>query len=258
MFYAENGINDLNVYLRRMEKSLYDKMFFIDKIFTPVDTVLDFGCANGGLIKCLSILFGDSNYAGFDISPEMIDAARGNVPEANFYSEWDKINIPFDRSLLNISSTVHEVYSYGTPDDISVFLERVFDSGFRYITIRDMMFSRADEKRIAAEDEEKLREEKNYAFMLEEYEKVWGKITSTRDMTHYLLKYRYTQNMQREIRENYLPLYFEDFMKLIPDSYEITYLDRFVLPYIRHIVKEDFGITLTQPTHIKLILEKKD
>lgn len=41
---------DLKGYVQKTEKSLLDKMFFMDKLFDPVENILDFGCANGVLI----------------------------------------------------------------------------------------------------------------------------------------------------------------------------------------------------------------
>ena len=42
-----------------MQKSVLDKLFFIDKVFEPVESIVDFGCANGELIKAIYALFGD-------------------------------------------------------------------------------------------------------------------------------------------------------------------------------------------------------
>ena len=46
-------IKDLNTYTSRMQKSVHDKMFFLDKVFEPISNVVDFGCANGEIIKAL-------------------------------------------------------------------------------------------------------------------------------------------------------------------------------------------------------------
>ena len=40
-----NRISDLNIYLTRMQRSILDKMFFMDKVFEPFQYILDFGCA---------------------------------------------------------------------------------------------------------------------------------------------------------------------------------------------------------------------
>ncbi len=62
------ALPDLNGYVQKMEKSLLDKMFFMDKLFDPVENILDFGCANGVLIRAQSYLFPEHSYTGYDIS----------------------------------------------------------------------------------------------------------------------------------------------------------------------------------------------
>ena len=247
----------MNIYLNRMQKSVMDKMFFIDKVFEPFENIVDFGCANGELMKAVNALFGDEyKYYGYDINPEMVKAAKINAPFATVLSEWDQLDVPFDKSLLNISSTIHEVYSYCKQEEIGQFWNRVFQSGFKYITIRDMMVSDncsvdADEKEISI-----VRGEAQYAEHLKDYEDIWGSIKSQKDLIHFLLKYKYTENWEREARENYLGLSLETFRKLIPDEYEITYFDHFTLPFIAWQIKNDFGIDLKTPTHIKIIFKK--
>ena len=63
------------------------------------------------------------------------------MPECKFYKEWNEIAMDPKETLINISSTLHEVYSYGTEASVAEFWERVFGSGFKYIAIRDMMVS---------------------------------------------------------------------------------------------------------------------
>lgn len=251
-----NKIADLNIYLTRMQRSILDKMFFIDKVFEPFENILDFGCANGELIKAMLPMFPDYNYFGYDISSEMIKAARENVSEAKFYDDWNAVGIPFEKSLINISSTIHEVYSYCTPEDIDIFWQRVFESGFRYVAIRDMMFSeKADRKA----DDEQLAAVRNsvYAKWLGSFEAVWGGVETQRQLVHFLLKYKYTQNWDREVHENYFPVSLEEFMRRIPQSYRIVYEDEFTLPYTSWQIRNDFGFELKDHTHLKLILERK-
>ncbi len=254
----QNEIQNLNGYLARMQKSVLDKLFFLDKVFEPFDNIVDFGCANGDLFKAIYALFGDEyRYYGYDISPEMVRAAKSNVPFATVVADWDSLNVPFEKSLLNISSVVHEVYSYCPPEEIAQFWNRVFHSGFRYVCIRDMAVS---ETTLAAADEKEIalvRAEKRYAAHLKDYEAVWGPLQSRKDLVHYLLKYKYTENWEREVNENYLGLSAEGLMKLIPEEYEVTWCDRFTLPYIAWQIRNDFGMELNLPTHVKLILKKR-
>lgn len=258
MLHENYQISNLNVYISRMQKSVLDKMFFIDKVFDPFSGIVDFGCANGELIKALQALFNEYRYIGYDISEEMLSVARINVPSAEFYSDWNEMKVDFTDSLLNISSTLHEVYSYCSQEEIEEFWTRVFESGFKYITIRDMMLSDAEQMKADAGQHNLVVKNENYAEELNDYESVWGKISTQHDLVHYLLKYKYTENWEREVRENYVPITLEQLLAIIPSNYEITYLNHFTLPYIAWQIKNDFGIELTTPTHIKLILQRKD
>lgn len=251
-------IKNYSVYLNRMQKSVLDKMFFMDKVFEPFSNIVDFGCANGELIKALQALFGEYRYVGYDISEEMLSAARANVPSAEFYSDWDMIKVDHSDSLLNISSVLHEVYSYSSKEEIDLFWKRVLDSGFKYIAIRDMMLSEADRTGIDAEQHILVVKDEKYADKLRDYERIWGKIATQHDLVHYLLKYKYTENWEREVRENYLPITIERLLETVPENYEVTYINHFTLPYTAWQIRNDFGIELTTPTHIKLILRRRD
>ena len=251
----KNRISDLDGYLYKMQKSMIDKMFFVDKIFEPVDCIVDFGCANGELIKMLSYYFDEYRYYGYDISADMIAAARQNVPGAVFTDRWDQLDVPFGRSLLNLSSVMHEVYSYSTPDEIGEFWDKVFDSGFRYVTVRDMCVSDDTMRPADPSDITRVRSNAAYAGKLADYESIWGEIKTQRDLVHYLLKYSYTENWYREVREDYLGLSAEALMSMVPDTYRVTYREHYTLPFVAWQVKRDFGIELSTPTHIKLIME---
>lgn len=45
-----NQISDINTYTSRMSKSCDDKLFFMNKI-SGVKNIVDFGCADGTLIR---------------------------------------------------------------------------------------------------------------------------------------------------------------------------------------------------------------
>lgn len=51
------NITDLIAYNLSMKKSLIDKMFFMDKIDDDIKVVMDYGCADGALIRFLAPLF---------------------------------------------------------------------------------------------------------------------------------------------------------------------------------------------------------
>lgn len=228
----------------------------MDKLFDPVENILDFGCANGVLIRALSYLFPEHSYTGYDISEEMIELARKTVPEATFVSDWNDMKISPENTVLNISSTLHEVYSYGTEESINEFWDRVFKSGFKYIAIRDMMLS--DGIKLMSDEADVRKARTLFPEKLREYESLWGPISIRFNLIHYLLKYRYNENWEREVSENYLPVTVETLLSKIPSNYEIVYQEHYTLPYIKQQIKKDCEIQLEDSTHFKLLLKKAD
>lgn len=250
-------ISDMPIYLARMQRCLFDKMFFIDKLFEPVSFVVDYGCADGSLIQALRSITDDYQCVGYDISEEMIRLARSGQPDVFFTADWSEIGVPPGRTMLNLSSVIHEVYSYGTGADIALFWDRVFQSGFRYIAVRDMMFADRDDGMSDAKDAAVLREQKSLSGLLSDFESVWGPVTRKKNLAHFLLKYKYVENWDRELHENYFPLSLEEFTGRIPDRYRVTYLEHCPLPFLAWQIRKDLGIELTVPTHLKLMLELK-
>lgn len=142
-----NPIADLNRYNLSMSKSLIDKIFFMDKIDDTIKVIVDYGCADGALIRFLAPLFPDMFFIGYDKSEEMIGrAAEANTYEncvfyshpMNFLAWLQAHHHTIDECALNLSSIIHEVYSYSTKDEIEEFWHFVNFMGFKYIIIRDM------------------------------------------------------------------------------------------------------------------------
>ena len=60
-----------------------------------------------------------------------------------------------------------------------------------------------------------------------------GGLTSNKNFLHYLLTYRYVENWDREVRENYFPHSIEEFLSKIPTKYEVVYFEHYTLPFLR-------------------------
>jgi hypothetical protein len=90
---------------------------------------------------------------------------------------------------------------------------------------------------------------------LQDFENKWGKVNNNKNLIHYLLKYRYKANWEREVAENYLPITMEYLLSLIPDNYEIVFYEHYSLPFLKEQVNKDFGINIKDNTHIKMILK---
>jgi SAM-dependent methyltransferase len=245
---------------------MIDKLFFVDQV--DVGLLVDFGCADGTMLSFVQEVRPDIKLVGYDISPEMIEIANDNViwegkQKPLFTCDWDMINYLVKvnkkhgvETGITLSSVIHEVYSYGNEKSISEFWKNIFEAKFDYIIIRDMLLSEKSYHESKVEDIEKIY--KTNDPHIKEFEGLWGSINDYKNLLHYLLKYRYNKNWFRELRENYLPITLEEMLSKIPEnkySYELK--NHYILPFIKSSVKKEFGITLKEPTHIKLILKKK-
>jgi hypothetical protein len=252
----ENKITNYSKYNESMKKSLLDKIFFIDKI--EADIIVDYGCADGTLIKFLSDLFPSMMYVGFDIDKDMLELAKEKCGEGNFFftDNWDLVEIELQGkvSAVVLNSVIHEVYAYGTRADVDNVWKRVYDK-FDYVIIRDMIPSVSMDKRSDINDITKILRKGNSG-LIRDFEQVWGSIEQNKNLHHFLLKYRYEDNWEREVRENYFPLNREELLSSIPEGYEIDFHEHFVLPFLKNVVKKDFNITIKDNTHLKLILKK--
>lgn len=243
-------IVNYNLYNDRMTKTFNDKMFFMDKIH--ISKLFDFGCANGLFLKEVKDKYLIETF-GYDIDKNMLSEAKLHT---KCYDNWEQFISNIDNnSVLNLSSVIHEIYSYSSETELSETLYNIFNSNFKYITIRDMMPTNdIDTIPLDKNDLDNLYRYAN-DFYLNSFEHFYGKISSYRMMIHYLLKYKYTENWEREMRENYLPINVDDFMKLVPSHYRIKYFETFALPYTKEQVMNDFNIDIQCNTHVKMILE---
>lgn len=247
-------IKDFDGYITKMQKSVYDKLFFVDKIFDEyITTFLDIGCANGELIKYVHSFFPEWNYIGYDIDSNMIAAAKENVPYAKFYDKWEDINVDPKTTMVNLSSVLHEVCTYSTKEERQIFFDRVFGSGFKYIAIRDMAFTGFND--FITPGLRNTIVNRGMADKLRDFEGVWGLIQDQFSFAHFLLKYKYTENWEREVRENYFSIDVEGLLQSVSDKYTREYSRTYTLPYIQHIIEQDLGIRFDTKTHVQIILK---
>lgn len=253
------SIKNYDIYTQGMRKSYQDKLFFMDKV-KDITGLVDFGCADGSLIEHISVGLPNVKLIGYDINQEMIEIAQGKDLTGRLYTNdfnEARCAINPDRSLLNLSSVIHEVYSYSLPYAVNDFWNNIFNSGFQYIAIRDFCVSSSINRKADINDWMMVLQKANYN-QVTDYESIWGSINENRNLVHFLMKYRYVSNWDREVRENYFPITLESLLSKIPtDKYEIVYFHDYVLPFTANKIEEDFGIRLHDNTHVKLLLKSK-
>jgi hypothetical protein len=253
-------VADISTYNAKMQKALIDKIFFLDKV-GDANVFVDYGCADGSVLKLAQSLIPDNIYIGYDFSKDMIDSAKNNCKKLpiEFTDDLEQLTRLTEASdgvsCLSLLSLIHEVYAYG-PEKVSAFWNFVFSKNlFNYVAIRDMCVSRTTSRPSDPISVAKIR--MNYdKNMLAQWEAQWGSLSENWSLVHFLLTYSYVDSWDRELRENYLPVCLEDLLNLVPADWEPVYVEHYTLPYIRQQVMTDFGIDLQDRTHVKLILKQ--
>ena len=128
-----------------------------------------------------------------------------------------------------------------------------------YVIIRDMIPSEKIDRASDINDVRKVLRKFYGTKELNDFQSKWGNIENNKNLVHFLLKYKYVQpNWNREVKENYLPIYREKLLCLFPDEFEVLYHEHYTLPYIKENIMKDFRIELKDATHLKIIFKKKE
>lgn len=253
-------IKDYKVYLDRMDASLIDKCWWVDKIPDDIDTVVDFGCAAGHLKKALDVLCPNRfHYIGIEIDSTLYEACVKSGIEV--YCDIANVarSINCDNAILIMNSVIHELLTYN-PEAWSM-LKAINDLGFKYIAIRDMHIP-PEHYQIPLSTQFKLIERikespygqqwNDFYKVVEHRRKLYRAPTIV--IAEFLLKYRYKENWTRECYEQYL----WDWSALIFKGYSRQEEQRFYIPFLKQKIYEDFNAVLAIPTHIRLLLERID
>ena len=266
---AFSQITKYDQYNERMSRGMLDKIFFVDKV--DAHAFVDFGCADGTLFKYMRLYLPEALFVGYDSDKEMCEKAQTSCNDKEsrgytaVYNHWADVVNEIQRAKGNkqktcliLSSVVHEVYHYSTPEAIDEFWKNVFDTGFDTIVLRDMIPSESVDRQADIADVAKVLHKYRETKELKDFERRWGSIQGNKNLLHFLLKFKYTTpNWEREVKENYLPLYWEDLMAMLPPTYDVLYHEHYALPFLKRSIRQEFGIELKDATHLKLILEKR-
>ena len=264
--FLENHFNDIASYTDNLRKGMADKLFFLDHLPDDEYLFVDFGCADGSLIDAL-----DKDprgrgkkhwFVGYDLSEEMISLAQKKGNNRAFFTNSWEASMEFTqkqveshrlKTVLILSSVVHEVYSYDA--SVDTFWARVTESGFDYITVRDMMPSQTIERNTNADLYDTFLKHQSKVLQPNQradFEQLWGPLTNNKNFVHFLLKYRWTINWSREVKENYFPIYIEDFIDKLK-TYQTLYFETFRVKYLDECLSKDFGLQLTDNPPVKAV-----
>lgn len=274
-------INNISIYNTEMNKAMLDKVFFMDKIDAP--HIFDFGCADGAMIKYTSNIFPAINYYGYDESTEMIGMARKNIRGA-YTDNLDEFlgwaaGLQGKKAIV-FNSVLHEIFNYKTRNEVTNLFLKIQKIGFDYIAIRDMFFD--NKENFPKTEYDKLEDlanlfrfgDKEHIIDFEKQKYNAGAkagffefntdVVRPQDQIHFLLKYRYNDNWDREVKENYFANsdqnnLLDTLYGYLADKnlYKVTMREHFIPAFIKDSVKKDFKIDINHNTHVKILLEKK-
>lgn len=256
MILMDSQISDKEIYLSRMSKPLQEKLRVAKYIPAGAERVLDVGCADGTVTCALAKLFPDIQFLGIDLDQDFIDKA---AEKAN--AEGLK-NVRFERIYLRellarkekydaviFVSVLHEFYTYG--EGISSVLKAIADAhellcNKGEIVIRDMILNEYSKRTEFQSDSlvTKIQSISNLRPLIEDFEKIFCPMKYQYEINHFLLKYMYRENWERESKEHYVPVTFDQYEKIFALlGMELQLKDSYLIPYLEQRWKNDFGFT---------------
>ncbi len=264
-----DGIKDNGIYLSSMQKTFADKSWFVDKLPFNVTSIVDFGCADGSFGTFLkSVCPFPFSYIGIDNNLDFFNMIKenGGTPFVSL-EELVKANvIDPDSTLLVLNSVLHEIYSYA---DIDQFWKDVKKLNPRMIAFRDMYVGNCG--RYNSSIQRDIQNAVVGNFMERHYNdfiSYWGTLTDGYKAVHFLLKYFYDANWEREMKEYYVPYSYRELHEKIRSiGYCIQYDEFYALPYLISKWQKDFDCTAHSAlksflnaitTHLKLLMLRDD
>ena len=247
-------ILNYETYLTKMSKTFFDKAWFMSHLPEEINTIVDFGCADGSFLKFLQINCPSYLYIGIDNDPKMQELCKEKGFKCySSFREFKESNCYYseDTTCIVLNSVIHEIYSYCQENVIS----EIYSFHPKYIAIRDMMFNPIDRTRfyLPLKDYNNIISlfNEKYPIQFNEFHEFWkNKQNYEIGIAHFLLKYIYNnENWGREVKENYLPIDINEIRnvfcmnKIFPkNNYSIDFQSFYKLPYLVNRWKNDFEL----------------
>lgn len=268
---------NFDIYTEEMSKSVWDKAFFMDKII-GAKLVIDFGCADGAMIRMLAPLFPNTTFYGYDINDDLIVEAwrklESPADKNTFFFHKERSYPDYhdgfedmiamatqyyqpDEICINFSSVLHEIFS-SSPSGKETIRRLVEELQPKYITIRDMYWHAAPGVNVLRYSEDKIRAQVEEKY-LNNYEATFDFMHSPQSITHFLMKYQWKDNgWEDEMKENYFSYTIEDFLDTMCRWQYITVFEsHYQLPYLTEKWKNEYDFFVPEAhTHAQFVLRR--
>ena len=252
----DHPIIDQEIYLQRMSKPLREKLRVARFIPAAAERILDVGCADGTVTLALAGMFPRRRFLGIDLDAGFVQRAAaagadrkiGNAAFENVYLRQLLGRAERYDAVLFVS-VLHEFFSYG--EGISSVLKALADAHELLrpggeLVIRDMVldeFAKHTKFQVAA-IAAKIAADAGKDRLVADFTQAFGPLDSLHALNHFLLKYMYVENWERECRENYVPVTFEQYQQIFALlGMELQYRESYLLPFLRDKWAADFGLT---------------
>lgn len=247
------------IYCESMAKSLEDKLFFLNEIdINDYDCIVDFGCADGRILEVLDEKLTNKKtiLVGIDKNKVMTNqlvllAARTKhtmLVSTKLIIDDEIFNLlkrEDKKNLIIFSSVLHE---YNWENFKPFFI--LFDT----IVMRDMQspekfWYKVPESTRALVTKDFPRE------LLAKLERKYGYINDLERLYKYFLMYRYADNFDHELQEDYFSIIWENLKEWLTYDYvfHVLYEKDYILPFIKQDIETKFGYELKFPTHKQII-----
>ncbi len=242
-------------YLARMSKSELEKLRVRTYVPAHAQTFLDVGCADGTITLALAQVFPHIQFVGIDLDSEFI--ARANARKAElgltnvrFVCEWLRNLLKHENryDVVQFMSVEHEFFTYG--EGISSVLKSLADAHELLnvggvVVVRDMVLEEYTKESTLHVDSIRAKMMARLdPRIAAEFIAMYGELDSIYQLNHLLLKYMYTTNWVRELRENYVAVVVEEYrlaFKLLGMVVQDVHTS--TLQFLANKWKEDFDLT---------------
>lgn len=251
-----NSIVNYEDYNSAMAKTLADKCWWLNEIPANINTIIDFGCADGALFRFIHKSFPNRfRFIGVDNNEAMLIKAAENANKygykVNLHTSISSIPADYRKNaVLLLNSVIHEILNYYTYWESQELFDQFEHSGIAYIAIRDMyQHDDVPAFHYTIPNNEASKEKE-----------VAEKIGHTNPVAHileFMLKAEYDSNWEREVEERYLWRWAHWFYGMT--NYHILYEENFSLAYHRRLWRKKYQIPSVElqniKTHKKMLLK---